>query len=133
MEQALIDRLLADAGLSALVGTRIDWLKRPQGAALPAVTLQIASSPYEYTMKGRTKLVGRLVQMDAWAGGFPPVVALANALKAALVGPYDLPIHLLRLENERDGFEGRDDPDNTGSTDFYRRSLDVRVWSDDAA
>jgi hypothetical protein len=133
MRQALIDRLLADAGLAALVGSRVDWLKRPQAGALPAITLQVTSSPYTYTMKGRTKLVDRQVQMDSWAADYPTVEAVRLALVAALDGPYEDPIRGLFIENERESFEGRDDPDSSGSTDFFRVSLDIRVWSDDAA
>ena len=39
MEEALVAYLLANAGLTAIVGNRINWTTRPQGAAVPAVVL----------------------------------------------------------------------------------------------
>jgi hypothetical protein len=38
MQTALRTRLLADATISGIVGTRIDWGLRPQAKALPAIT-----------------------------------------------------------------------------------------------
>jgi hypothetical protein len=132
MEQELVDRLLATAGLTALVGNRIDWLKRPQGSALPAIVMQVVSAPYTYTMQGRTRLVGRLVQIDIWASAYPSMKAVGRALVAATDGPHEAPIQGLFIEGERETREGQDGPDSSGSTDFFRTSFDVRVWSEDA-
>lgn len=128
MEEALRAYLRADAALAALVSTRVEWLKRPQGSALPSVTLQIASAPRSYTMGGRVALVGYLVQMDVWAASYTSMKAVSRALIVALDGLIEAPFQAALIENERETTEPQDGPDATGSTDFYRSSLDVRVW-----
>lgn len=127
MEEALVAYLLADAGLSALVGTRINWLQRPQGATLPAITLQVVSAPRDYTLTGRDRFVGYLVQMDVWGATYTATKAVSRALELALDGLTSAPFQTAIIENERDGYEA-DSP--TGSaTGIYRTSLDVRCWA----
>ena len=132
MEEALIAALLANAGLTAFVDDRIDWLKRPQASSLPAITLQVASSPYSYTLNGRDTLTDRLVQIDIWGSTYASMKATARAVRLALDELNAVPM-VAFIENERETHEGRDDPGNDGSTDFFRTSIDARIWSDDAA
>src|SRR3546814_21111914 len=63
MDKALRDRLIADPAISAMVGTRVYWIDRPQSAsALPAIVLQKVSPGRTYTTKGATTLQGTRVQ-----------------------------------------------------------------------
>lgn len=133
MEEDLVAHLLADTALAALVGPRINWLKRPQADALPAISLQVASAPHTYTMKGREPLVGRLVQMDVWASTYASKTAVKRALIAALTGAKTGALRGGFLENERETTEDQDGPDASGSTTYFRHSLDVRVWAVDAS
>src|SRR3546814_1539677 len=65
MDKALRDRLIADPAISAIVGTRVYWIDRPQSAsALPAIVLQKVSPGRTYTTKGATTLQGTRVQFD---------------------------------------------------------------------
>lgn len=40
-EKALAKRLLTAEPIAEKVASRVDWMRRPQNAALPAITLQI--------------------------------------------------------------------------------------------
>jgi len=54
MEEALIAKLLADAGVSALVGTRIYPGVRPQAGPLPAIVFNLISATPSYSdVEGR--------------------------------------------------------------------------------
>src|SRR3546814_12328373 len=65
MDKALRDRLIADPAISAIVGTRVYWIDRPQSAsALPAIVLQKVSPGRTYSPKGATTLQGQRVQFD---------------------------------------------------------------------
>jgi hypothetical protein len=123
MEEQLVDFLLADTTLAALVGTRINWLLRPQGAGLPAVSLQLASSAREYTMAGREGLVGYLVQIDVWAASFKSMKQVSRAIVAALDDLSTGSFQGAFIESERDTVET-----DEAATTFFRGSIDARVW-----
>lgn len=139
MEEALRAYLKADDGVKALTGgasARVDWGARPQGSALPAISLHLISAPRTYHMRGRVRLVGTLVQMDCWADSFAAAKALARALagqggaRGALDRLNENPpagIDSAVIENERG--PSFDPPGSITSTNLYRASLDVRVWS----
>lgn len=82
---ALRTRLLADGPLGALVSTRIDWVERPQGKTLPAVTLQCIGDGHEQHLKGFESLRPARVQYDVWADTYADATALKDALIAAAV------------------------------------------------
>lgn len=84
-QEALRARLLADGPLAALVGTRIDWVERPQGKPLPAVTLQCIADAHDQHLKGFESLQPARVQYDVWASTFASATAVKNALIAAAV------------------------------------------------
>ncbi len=113
--------------LAALVGRRIQWLTRPQAAALPAIVLQLVSAPRDYTMTSRVGLVGYLVQVSCWSDTHlgakavaAAVIALADSLTAA-------PFQGAFVENEREGFETLSSPQpNAQATGLYRTDLDIR-------
>ena len=128
MESALRTFLLASAGLTALVGTRIVWLRRPQGSPLPSITLQVVSGAPDYTMAGRVGLVGRLVQMDVWAATYESMKNVEAALILALDDLTTDPFQGAFIESQRESAEDQDGPDATGSTTYFRSSLDVRIW-----
>jgi hypothetical protein len=130
MQTQLREFLQDDAGVSALVAQRIDWGRRPQGDALPAIVLTVASAPRTGTMTGRCELVGYLVQIDCWGADYKSASDVAHAVIAALdlllVAPFD---HAL-VESQRGPLL---DPGEDGEADLYRSSLDVRVWAQDPA
>lgn len=125
MEEDLVAFLLADAGLAALVSDRINWLLRPQGQVLPAVSLQVVSGARDYVIghRGREGLVGYLVQFDVWAASFKSMKLVSRAIVAALDGLNAGAFQGAFIESERDTVETDD-----AATTFYRGSIDARIW-----
>jgi hypothetical protein len=80
MQTALRDRLLADATITALVGTRVDWDVRPQGKALPAITIS-KTELHDQHMGGPQVTRNPIVQIDCWASK----PADAHTLSAAVI------------------------------------------------
>lgn len=115
--------------VASQVGARVAWELRPQGGALPAVSLTMVSAPRDYTMQGRDRLTGYLVQVDAWAGTLSVRENLAAAIITALDEVGGGALKAAFIENQRDTFEVGQGPDAAGSSDFYRSSFDVRIWS----
>ena len=126
MEADLIARLLADSGLSALVGNRITPVDRPQAEGLPAVTLFRVSPGRSYTFKGASGSHGTLMQFDIW-GDTPRTVGLVMAaLMAALEQPATVGVtafEMAFLQSERDGSE-----DVPGLGTIARKSADFLIW-----
>jgi hypothetical protein len=128
VEEALREALLADAGVSAIVAGRVSWGARPQASALPAIILHVVSAPMDHTHRGRTELVGHLVQIDCWGGAYLAAKTLARAVLAALDGMKTPPLQAFPLDVRDDDFTQGDGPDASGASDFYRTSIDARIW-----
>lgn len=127
MEEILRAALLADTALVALIGGRVTWLDRPQGAGLPAVTLQIVSAPRDYTLDGPVDLLGYGIQVDIWGGTYSAMKLTARATIAALHTLRTPPLQAF-IDGEDETSERQDGPDAASSTTFYRTRLDCRVW-----
>jgi hypothetical protein len=83
--QAIIARLEADAAVTALVGTRIYWLVRPQGSPLPALVLQIISEERTQHLKGFNDAFEARVQVAAQAERYSVSRQLAECAVDALI------------------------------------------------
>ncbi len=92
VEEAVLEHLVADVGVSALVGSRVYQLKLPQKPTLPAVRVQLIDEPVTYHLRGGYTLTRARVQTDAFAseasGGDPyrSALAVAEAIDTALSG-----------------------------------------------
>lgn len=87
-EPALRARLKADPVIQA-AGATVEWSRRPQGAAYPAIVLTTVYDPRNRTMTGRQGFIPlRLyidVMVDEIKGGSPTKAALREAI-LALIG-----------------------------------------------
>lgn len=128
MEEALRAALLAQTALANLVSNRIYWLQRPQGSALPSITLQVVSGAPDYHMDGRDDLVGKLVQIDIWASTYSTMKPIERALIATLDALRGGPFWGAFIQSQRETTEAQDGPDATGSTTYFRSSTDARIW-----
>lgn len=127
MEEALVARLLASAGVSALVGTRIHWIDRPQAEALPAVTLQLVSASRSYTFQGPCGLSGSRVQFDSWGRTYAEAKTLARAIRDEMEPPAtqdDIEFSASFLDSEQD----MPTEDIAGGVKVHRVSQDFFVW-----
>ena len=123
-EGAIRARLLADAAVAAIVGTRITWAIRPQNGALPCVVLTLASGERPETLEGYSLRRSR-VQVDCWSTDALAGVGLRDAVQAALAGPWTASGHRF----ERVSFEGQAGSAEQAGTDFiHRQSFDARLF-----
>lgn len=130
MEAALIAKLLATAGVTALVSTRINWSRRPQGAALPCIVLHRVSGLPDVHHAGASGLVVSRVQVDCWGASYGSAKAVARAVEAAITAQTFTQgatrFDVILIDSERD-----DSTDET--TPLFRTSLDLMVHSANAS
>ena len=125
MQGALRARLLATPQVTALVAQRVDWVIRPQTAALPAVTLQTISGDRPQTHAGFEEMRTARVQCDVWATTYASARAITEAIVRALAPKAESN----GVRFGRMFFEGdRDLLDTTATTPIHRTSLDLIVW-----
>lgn len=87
MELALRTRLKAAAPVAASVADRIYWLDRPQGKALPDITLSIISAIRDQHMKGFQALQFTRVRADCRADTYLKASALSEDVIASMCQP----------------------------------------------
>lgn len=86
MDEALWTALTEDAGVSAIVGTSVYWSEYPQGAAVPAIVLNIVSGEDQPTLQGTDQVWTYRVQIDCYAMNRPEVRQLSRAVIDCLNG-----------------------------------------------
>jgi hypothetical protein len=124
-ETATRSRMVDDAQLAALVGTRITWGDQPQGVAPPHVSLLVASDPRPGHLKGYQKGRWTRVQVDCRATDNPTAKAIALAVIAAFSAPgtfYGHKFGRVKAEGPRLLTE------SVNSTTIFRQSLDLIIW-----
>lgn len=128
MEENLIARLLANAGVAAIVGTRVYPGARPQGSALPALVLNKISGAPVYDDEGEAGLLTARMQIDAWGITYTAAKLLARAVRdclSGLVGTQGtIAFRNVLIDVERDTRE-------TGANEFqyeYSASTDYIIW-----
>jgi hypothetical protein len=85
METALRARLKADAGVFALVGSRVDWSVRPQGTSSPCIVLTVIADLRDQHFQGFAGFRSTRVQIDCYAATKAVAVSLREAVIAAVV------------------------------------------------
>lgn len=86
IEQGLVAELLADSGVSAVVGTKVHPGAIPQGQSLPAIVYNRISTPRDVALGGPVNVVGIRFRIDCWHTSYASVKALAAAVRSALNG-----------------------------------------------
>jgi hypothetical protein len=109
IESGLREVALADAGVAALIGSRLYPLKLPQSPVYPASVYQRISGPRDHDHGGSTGKAEVRIQVTHWATSYSGVKQVAEAFRAALDGYSgamgSTAVALCRLANEIDGFE----------------------------
>lgn len=127
LEAELTTALLADAGISGIVATRVYPGILPQNPTYPALTYTLVSGPRKGTFTGAGIKYPRY-QFDAFARSYGGALALAAALKAFMPATKttwgSTAIDCAQLEDERD-LPWDDD------ADVFRRMVDYRIWTND--
>ena len=124
MESALIAKLLASTAVTNLVSVRINWSRRPQGAALPAIVLHRIDGTPDVHHAGASGLVVSRVQVDCWGASYGSAKAVARAVETAITAQTFTQgatrFDVILIDSERD-----DSTDET--TPLFRTSLDLMV------
>jgi len=84
IESGLFAFLEANAGITALVGTRIFPLRVPEGATLPALVYHKISGPSAHSKDGDMSLNHPRYQFTVWADKYADAKAVRTAVNAAL-------------------------------------------------
>lgn len=122
MEEAFRALLAGSAGLTDLVGQRIQWAVREDA---PSVALHLVDAPPDWTLSGPSGLTMARVQADCWGLTFLSSKAVGEAFTAALPAPRQI-VGGIRfqgavvLDLERDRFS--DEPNI-----LFRTRIDVRL------
>lgn len=122
---ALLARLRAAAGVTALVSTRTYWEQAPEGAVRPYVTLLDVTQLRPQTLRGWDLEAAR-VQIDVWANTYASKQAIMEAVIAAIVPGGTSNGHIFQRADialgPRDVAGERD-----GGTVVYRKSADLII------
>lgn len=129
MEAALVAKLLATAGVTALSSQRINWSRRPQGETIPAgkasIVLHRISGQPDIHHGGPSGLVESRIQVDCWAATYSAAKATARAIEAAITAQRftqgAIRFDVILVDNERD------DTFDEASLSYFRTSLDLTV------
>jgi hypothetical protein len=126
MEEALRTRLLAIAGLTALIAGRVYWVNRPQGSVLPAIVLHRVSGQPDMHLIGPSGLTESRVQADCYGATYAACVSVARALEAAVSGysgtVSGIKFQSITIDSIRSDYEGAE-PD-----EIYSTGLDLLIW-----
>lgn len=133
MEEALIAYLKANAGVAAVVGTRVTAGERKQGGDLPAIVFHLIGSDPHYADQGTTGLVDSLIQFDCWGETYADAKRAARAVKAALQDfegtTGGVEFQAVFLENEQDF-----PPSGNNQSEYlHRTKLDFNPWHNEGA
>lgn len=84
-EAALVQRLLDDPAVAAIVGQRVEWDDLAPDTPLPAITLQVISDPQPQNNDGFDPFRPSRIQLNALAKKKADAIALAKAAVDAVV------------------------------------------------
>lgn len=131
-EQALRQRLLDETAVAALVGSRVDWTRRAQDGALPAVVLTLVSDPRPQHLEGFEARRQSRVQIDCLASGANGKTrAEVAALREAVIAVLAPAATVGAITFGRSTFDPvRDLGEDTESGFVHRDSFDAYIWHD---
>lgn len=86
LREALLNYLGTDGAVTALVGERIYWKRRPQGSDLPAIVCARITGGYGHTLDGGSGHAQPIVQISALGLSNTSAEAVAEAIREAMQG-----------------------------------------------
>ena len=122
VETLVYTTLTGDAGVAALVGTRVYPAIIPQDAALPALAYQRISSQAIQWQDGSAAPIRPRIQVTAVADDYSEAKGLAAAVRSALNGVSSGQILSSFMDTDADGF--------TDTSDLYTVRMDFLIWHD---
>lgn len=128
MKAALTSYFLANAGLTAAVGSNLNWNERPQGAALPAINLSRVSTGIAYHHAGATDLERARVQADCWGRTALECETSAKALRAAVETMHEARGDTMLERGFIENMIDTDPEDLGGGVTVHRIIVEFFVW-----
>lgn len=126
VETAIRARLVADATVSGLIGTRAYALVLPQETAYPAITYNRVSGVRVHDLDGPAGRGTPRISVNSWAETYLEAKALAAAVRVCLDGfrgtVGGVEINNISIENEIDLFE-----EDAGLSGTYRIMQDYFI------
>ena len=128
IESDIVTYLLAQSPLTAVIGTRLHAMKRPQKAtatstAYPSITFQRVGGTHEHHLTAAQGYAELRMQFDIWSLSYLTCASVAELLRAELsgYGPGTMgssTVHSVKLESQIDFYEAPEVADEVG---IYRR------------
>jgi len=109
IEEAIRNKLLNDANVSALVGTRIYTNEIPQKPTYPVILYEQINSERDFTMQGPSGIVTTSIQIRAYDSNYSGVKDLTTKIRQVLNGLTEtilgVNIFGIFLQNESDEYD----------------------------
>lgn len=118
-------RLLADAAITAEVGTRVYWGERPQADPLPAIVLTTVSDPRPFCIDHYQETRSTRVQLDVFAEHYGEALRIARAAISVLKDPAIISGKVFGaafVDSQRDLSE------RVNGEEIHRQSVDLLLW-----
>lgn len=98
-------KLTGDAGVAALVGTRVYWRNLPQEPTYPAITLETIGGDPDNTINATQVLHWARVRINAWGKTYGAAYELAAAIETALNMTTTTVLRSINALGKRDFYE----------------------------
>lgn len=110
--------LLADAGISAVVGSRIHPNVLPMNTSFPAIMYTVLNTKSDSHLSGTTGIAESMLQLDAYGQDYSELLSLMELVRLELQsirGTYDsVFINMVDLDSSYDGFDRPEDGSDLG-------------------
>lgn len=129
MQEALLALLKADSGITARLGARINWGRRPQSDdTYPACLLQVVSQQPGYNFSAPDGYAQTRVQIDVWGETYGATTLAVRAIKSAISGyrgtQSGVRIGGIFIDGQRD----LPDEEVDQNKRLFRVTLDALIW-----
>ena len=84
IETALMTYLLAQSGITALVGQKIHFMRAPQSTSTPYIIVSKIDAPRSYTHDGADGLVTARFQLSCFADKYGDAKSVVSAIQTAM-------------------------------------------------
>ena len=121
--------LAADAGVSALVGTRIYPDRLPQNVTYPAITYEMYSEDSFEAMDGLLGIAEATIEVTCWASTRLVASSVQDAVRLALANYQGTSSGVVvRRIHTGVGGTGRDEPDDSSDLPTYFHERDYHAF-----
>lgn len=129
-EEALAKRLMDDAAIGALVGTRVEWEEREQSGGIPAILLELISDPRPVDLDGFLGLRETRVTITCFAAN----VKVARDLREMVIAVLAPPALVLDVQFGRSFFDlVRAGVQRGGVATVHKGMIDALIWHSPSA